>query len=94
MRGSAHHCTRVPDSEDNDARDEKPIDGPVPIRESHGGEATEGVHGRLGPLVHWVHSRSLFPHVRHQNNFVDDPGEENERLVAPEVRGLGYLEDA
>ena len=60
-----------------------------PIRESHGGEATEGVHGRLGPLVHWVYSRSLY-----QNKLVDDPGEEDERLVAPEVQGSVYLQDA
>ena len=84
----AHHCPRVPNNQKNDPGGKQPAVGPIPTRESHSAESTEGIHGRLGPLFYWLHSRSLFSQLRHQDKFVDDTSEKDSMPPKFEVQDI------
>ena len=62
-RNLANNHSRVHNDKENDPGNEQFPGGPVPVRESSGGRAVEGIHRWLGSPIHWLHCSGLFSHL-------------------------------
>ena len=59
----ANNHSRVPNGKENDPGNEQFPGGPVPVRESSGGRAAEGIPRWLGSPIHRLHCSGLFSHL-------------------------------
>ena len=59
----ANNHSRVPNGKENDPGNEQFPGGPIPVRESSGGRAAEGVHRWLGFPIHCLHCSGVFSHL-------------------------------
>ena len=59
----ANNYSRVPNGQENYPGNEQFPGGPIPVRESSGGDAAKGIHRWLGSPIHRLHCSGLFSHL-------------------------------